>query len=116
MIQFSDWLTEYSHIGEHTSKKEEILRFWQSLNPSMPLQVQPMRAEHEGSSFTEDGIRLTGSEEFITSVMSRLKEFINYERGGTKLHLMYKTLDETPQSNPDFKANSHALYIQVKQK
>lgn len=96
-----------------SGKKKEIIDFWKSL-PEMPLLVSPIPAAHKGSTFAEDGIRITGSPNYIYSVLVRLKDFIPLEGEGTKLQLLFKESDRINPNRPNKK--SYAFYIQVKQR
>lgn len=93
------------------AKKEEILEFWRTLKPNLPLKVEPIPKIHEGTRYTEDGLRITGSPEFINGILSRLKDFINYETTGTKLDVEYKQIQSTK-----FAKTAYACYIHVEQK
>ncbi len=71
------------------------MQFWQSLQPNMPLAMQPIPYEHAGSTYQQDGIRVTGSKEFIASTIARLKEFMQYENPKTKLMVVYRETDKS---------------------
>lgn len=96
-----------------SGKKKEILDFWQAL-PEMPLLITPIPSQHKGSTFSEDGIRITGSPNYIYSVLSRLKDFLPLESDATKLQLLFKESDRINPNRPNRK--SYAFYIQVKQR
>jgi hypothetical protein len=74
------------------SSKDEITRMWTSLRPYLPLQVQSISAMHRGRRYAEDGIRITGTAKFINSVLSRLKDFLEYERWGLELDVEYRRI------------------------
>jgi hypothetical protein len=80
----------------------------------MPLLVSPIPSSHKGSTFSEDGIRITGSPNYIYSVLTRLKDFLPLEGEGTKLQLLFKESDRVNPNRPNRK--SYAFYIQVKQR
>lgn len=96
-----------------SGKKKEIITFWKAL-PEMPLLVTPIPKSHKGSTFGEDGIRITGSPNYIYSVLARLKDFLPLESEGTKLQLLFKESDRIDPNRPNKK--SYAFYIQVKQR
>lgn len=96
-----------------SGKKQEIINFWKAL-PEMPLLVSPIPSSHKGSTFSEDGIRITGSPNYIYSVLARLKDFLPLEGEGTKLQLLFKESDRVNPNRPNKK--SYAFYIQVKQR
>jgi hypothetical protein len=96
-----------------SGRKQEIIDFWKAI-PQMPLLVDPIPSGHKGSTFGEDGIRITGSPNYIYSVLARLKDFLPLESDGTKLQLLFKESDRLNPNKPNKK--SYAFYIQVKQR
>ena len=54
------------------------------------LKVRPVPYKHTGSTFDQDGIRITGTEAFINAILSRLTELLVYEGDETRLQLSYK--------------------------
>jgi len=70
--------------------KKDSLAFWNSLSPNIPLRVNPIDAQHKGSTIQEDGLRITGSKEFIATILSRLKDLALYETEKTKLVIDYR--------------------------
>lgn len=100
-----------------SAKKSEILQMWQSLKNDFPIIIQPMLEKPEGaekSSYGEDGVRITGSFPFITSVLSRLKEIISYENPDTKLRLIFRGVDSDRQVRPD--RQSFVFYINLERR
>lgn len=96
-----------------SGRKQEIIDFWKAV-PQMPLLVDPIPSSHKGSTFGEDGIRITGSPNYIYSVLARLKDFLPLESESTKLQLLFKESDRINPNRPNKK--SYAFYIQVKQR
>lgn len=92
-------------------KKDDIINFWKTLNPSK-IEIDPISASHKGSTFTEDGIRITGEPKFIYSVLSHLKEFLDFENNKTKLEVKFKESESKNSEKPNKK--SYSFYIQVK--
>lgn len=80
----------------------------------MPIQLTPISYEHKGSTYAEDGVRITGSKEFIASVLSRLKEFLNFEGPQAKLQLVFRET-ESP-SSPEPGKVSYVFYVQSRQR
>lgn len=95
------------------ASKEDILNFWKGIGANIPLQLKAIDYEHEGSTIQEDGIRITGTKEFITSVLSRLKDFITYENPDTKLMVAYR---QSPRSFLPGSKNSYIFYLQAKKR
>lgn len=104
---------DYGTTKSWSARKKEVLDFWSSLS-SMPLIINPISKDHKGSTFGEDGIRITGSPQFIYSMMSRLKDFLNLESENTKLQILFKESDRLNPNKPNKK--SYAFYVQVKQR
>lgn len=119
MLSFKNWC-EQMQLAQNPAKpwkakKQEIVKFWQSLPASVPIQpfnIIPGGAK--GSTYMYDGVRVTGSHQFINSVVSRLRELLNYDQGNTKLSLRYyQQVDKnTEQPLP----NSFVFYVQVRSK
>jgi hypothetical protein len=100
-----------------SAKKSEILQMWRSLQDNVPILIQPMVEKPEGvekSSYGEDGIRITGSYSFITAVLSRIKEIINYENPDTKLRLIFRGIDSDKQTRLD--RQSFVFYINLERR
>lgn len=86
-----------------SATKGEIMDWWTKLKPDQPIMAEPIPHDKEGSTYGSDGIRVTGSKEFIASVMSRFKDFIYQENPSSKLRLVFRQVEdkytETPQDN-----------------
>jgi hypothetical protein len=93
------------------AKKNEIMTFWRSLAPNVPLQLKAIDNIHKGSTLQQDTLRITGTKEFITTVLSRLKDFIIYENPNTKLVLDYR---QNAKSLKPGEKNSYLFYLNVK--
>lgn len=92
------------------ASKTQIIDFWKSLQPSTPLALKPIQYDHEGSTIQEDGVRITGSKEFIASVLSRLKDFLAHENESTKLMVAYR---QSPRSFLPGNKSSYIFYLQT---
>jgi len=68
--------------------KQGIIDLWEGLT-DQPIKMSPCGAGHKGTTYAEDTIRLTGSQEFIESVLSRLKDLLEYDSNGSRLNLVY---------------------------
>ena len=91
-------------------KKEQILSHWNSIDPNQPIKINQVAYKHKGSTYAEDGIRLTGSPEFIDSVLSRLKDLLKHENGSTRLQLNYQESKDRKSGTP---TGSYNCYVQV---
>ena len=97
------------------ASKDEIIDHWNALRPNLPIVFDPINRDHKGSTFGEDGIRLTGSKRFIDSILGRLKDLLAYEGPNTKLDLVYRQTQYKGTDTPD-KSSTFAFYIQVREK
>ncbi len=121
MISWKEWQNEKpaSDIaGKPKSKrwkatKAQVMDFWKRTRPDTPLMMTPIPYDHKGSTYEKDGIRVTGSKEFIASTIARLKEFLAYENPETKLMLVYR--ETQPAMNPGDRA-TYVFYLQAKQR
>ena len=91
-------------------EKKAFLKHWSGLRANQKLSPKPVRYGHEGSTYAEDGIRLTGSRLFVDSVLSRLKELLQYEGDGTRLQTVYKRSTDRESGKT---LTSYNCYVQV---
>ena len=97
-----------------SAKKSEILNLWKQLLPNLPITMQPMsNKDLDGgtSSYGEDGIRISGSWQFIASVLGRLKEILGYEGSSTKLRLVFRGVDSNKNADPS--RQSYVFYVNL---
>lgn len=94
--------------------KNDIIRYWTNLRSDTPIAVSPIRYDHKGSTYKQDGVRITGTKEFITTTLARLKEFLGFEGAGTKLTLVWRET-ESQQSTIEDKP-TYVFYVQVKER
>lgn len=116
-MNFREWLaqngTEYNKPWK--ASKEEVIKHWSGLTPGLPMaQVRIIPTGHKGPTLSYDGLRITGSSEFIDSIISRLKELLSYEGGNSRLNVLYKQQvdNKTQQAVP----GSFAFYFHAKQR
>ena len=91
-------------------KKDKFVTYWKGLRKNQTLQLKPIPYTHKGTTFAEDGIRITGSRAFVDSVLSRLKDLLKYESEKTRLHVSY---DRATDRDTGKKLRSYGCYIQV---
>jgi len=91
-------------------QKKEFLQYWASLTPNQPVSPRAIPYKHEGSTYTEDSIRLTGSKDFVDSVLSRLQDLLTNEASDRRLGVVYK---ESMDRATDTGTGSYNVYIQV---
>ena len=95
------------------AKKKDVLHLWGSLKADMPLNPQPVSKNHVGNRFDQDGVRITGSSQFINSVLSKLKPLLFYsEHPSLDIDVKYRQVVSDETSNKP----SFACYINVVQK
>lgn len=99
-----------------SASKNDILNFWRNLQNTNPIQAKPIQYHHKGSTYGEDGIRITGSPQFITSVISKLKDFLGYEGPSTKLAVSYRETESPSKSAAGQNKTSFVFYIAVKER
>ena len=99
------------HQKPWSAKKSEILQMWRQVKPNLPVIMTPMQKDYEGKtrSYGEDGIRITGSWQFIASIIGRLKELLFYENPNSKLILIFKLIYSSKNARPY--RQSYVFYI-----
>lgn len=91
-------------------EKKPFLKHWAKLRADQKLAPKPVRYTHEGSTYAEDGIRITGSKAFVDSVLSRLKDLLKFEGDGTRLQVVYKKSTDRESGKM---LTSYNCYVQV---
>ena len=115
MGSFRDYLEQngYDEPKLWKARRAEILTFWQGLVPDLPIQAKPVEEGHKGTRFRKDGVRITGSSEFINSVLSHLKDMLRYEGNPTsKLDVEYRQIqnkDQEIQNMPIYACYVHVI-------
>lgn len=115
--QYGDAVPErqYNQKGKvWSAKKDDIIRMWRNLRSDLPILITPMDTDDDKDSYGEDGIRLTGSYEFISSILARLKELIGRENPQTKLRLVFRGVDSEHDARPD--RPSYVFYLNVERR
>ena len=91
-------------------EKKAFLKHWSGLRANQKLRPKAVRYRHEGSTYAEDGIRITGSKAFVDSVLSRLKDLLKLEGDGTRLQVVYKRSTDRDSGKT---LTSYNCYVQV---
>jgi len=91
-------------------RKAQILEHWSAIPAGQEIKISSVPYKHQGTTYTEDGIRLTGSQEFIDSVLSRLKDLLTHENGATRLQLNYQ---ESKDRKTGRETGTYNCYVQV---
>ena len=114
-MDFKEFMSPFGATPQNKpwkAKRAEALEFWKQLKPNLPIVLEPIPEGHEGTKFRKDGIRITGSPQFISSTLSRLKELLAWERPGYKLDVEYRQVeskDSNPAEPPDYVFYIHVL-------
>jgi hypothetical protein len=96
--------------------KEQIVSYWKNLRPDTPIQMKPIDYTHKGSTYGEDGLRLTGSPQFIASVLARLKELLNFETPANKLAVTYRQTESPSKVAMGQSKTSYVFYVAARQR
>jgi hypothetical protein len=93
------------------SKSKNLLQIWTALQPR-PIPLQPKPYAHYGTSLDEDTIRITGSKEFIESVLARLKELLIFENQDIKLDIAFRQTkyEHAGSGTPSYEFKFSAVY------
>jgi len=110
METFSEFLSTQSDKPWSATKKE-IVTMWRNLQPNLPLMPRPIPKNSEGSTYGYDAIRITGSSDFIKSILSRFKDFLYKETPDTKLGLVFRQTQGKHGHDPN--QNKYVCYISV---
>ena len=94
-------------------EKKPFLKHWSNLRANQKLIPRPVRYTHEGSTYAEDGVRITGGKAFVDSVLSRLKDLLPYEGEETRLQVVYKKSTDRESGKT---LTSYYCYVQVHQR
>lgn len=78
------------------AKKADVLSFWKNLKPNLPVKMEAVAPNHTGTRFRSDGLRITGSPEFINSIISRLKDMIYLENERQRVDVEYRQAEPKP--------------------
>ena len=93
--------------------KAEMLAHWGRVEPNQVLRPGVVPYKHKGSTFDQDGIRITGSKTWIDAVLSRLTDLLTYEGIDTRLQVSYRqSNDKAGNLIPD----AYNCYVQVHQR
>ena len=93
-------------------KKAAFLDYWRAIEPGQPVRMSPIRYKHEGSTYGEDSIRITGSQGFVDGILSRLKDLLDNENEDTRLQVTYGTVEPMAGKTPP-PMGAIACYVQV---
>ena len=91
-------------------KKKQFLKHWTKIRKNQKLRLKPVAYTHKGTTYAEDGIRITGHKAFVDSVLSRLKDMLKHENDKTRLQVSYERITDRDTGRP---LRSYSCYVQV---
>jgi hypothetical protein len=97
-------------------KKHELLLAWCQLQPDQDPLAHMKPITGEGSSYGGDGIRICGSEEFVSAVLSRFQDFLDAENDLMILKASHNIVKPTEIGGKakEYKySGGHVVYIQL---
>jgi hypothetical protein len=109
-MEFRVWLEQQS---PWKAKKDDIMKLWASLHAHNFIIPRPIPIHHKGSSYSEDTLRITGTSDFINSILSRIKDLLRYETPSLDLDVTYHQIADKYERPIDDK---FVCYIKVRQK
>jgi len=123
-MSFKQWLEknnllEFQQIQTSPKwkiSKDEIMKMWRGISPEIPIALKPIAKDHVGSTYGEDGIRITGSPDFINSILGKIKPLLNYEAVNTKLVVSYRETQSPSQIERGNLKKSYVFYVQAKER
>lgn len=104
MIDFKTYLEQFPEIHNANSsttsvikpwkaKKADVVNHWKNLPSNLQINMQPVSKMHRGTRFKSDGLRITGSPQFINSVLSRIKDISSSEeKSDVRLDVEYRQI------------------------
>lgn len=95
------------------AKKQDVIELWKTVRPDVPLSPNPVPAHHKGNRFDQDGVRVTGSSQWINSLLGRIKPLLMYDDHPTlDLDVKYRQIQRRDITDKP----SFACYINIIQK
>jgi hypothetical protein len=112
-MDFRNWIDHPAKPWK--ASKKQILNFWSKLPENMPLVAdKPIPSRYQGQTYSYDGMRITGTSQFINSIMSKIKDIVKFDDNNTKLNLIYR---QQVDKNTDYPLpNSFVFYVQVRER
>jgi len=95
------------------AKRKDVIDLWQKVRTDTPLNPVPVPWHHKGARFDQDGVRITGSSQWINSVLGRLKPLLVYDNHPSlDLDVKYRQVQRRDLADKP----SFACYINILQK
>jgi hypothetical protein len=90
--------------------KAVFLEYWAAMKRRRKIKPRAIPYKYKGSTFDQDGIRITGSRRFVDSVLSHLTSLLAYENDMTLLKVSYRQITDKESGQP---IDGWQCYIQV---
>lgn len=94
-------------------RKADFLPYWGAMKRKRTIQPRPVPYKFSGSTYAEDGIRITGSRKFVDQVLSHLTDLLVYENDMSRLQVVYKQTTNKETGQP---IDAWNCYVQVHQR
>jgi hypothetical protein len=95
------------------AKRKDVIDLWKKVRTDVPLNPIPVPYHHKGNRFDQDGVRITGSSQWINSVLGRLKPLLVYdEHPLLDIDVKYRQVQRRDLTNKP----SFACYINIIEK
>lgn len=91
-------------------RKETFLAYWAAMKRKRTIKPRPVPYKFKGSTYAQDGIRITGSRPFVDQVISNLTALLGFENDMTRLQVVYKQTVDRDSGQP---IDAWNCYIQV---
>jgi hypothetical protein len=111
-MTFKQFLTEQKK-SPWVAKKDDVIQLWKNTRADAQIPVRPVPKGHVGNRFDQDGVRITGSSQFINSILGKMKPLLFYsDHPSLDLDVKYRqAIRKSLSDQPSF-----ACYINVVEK
>ena len=97
-----------------SATKKEIIQIWKNLRPDVPINITPIDSSPGHENHGEDGIRISGSWNFISTVLGRIKDLMMHENPHTRLRLVFRGIDSNKDAIPD--NQNYVFYLNLERR
>ena len=97
------------------AKKADVLKQWRELPENLPIlpHMRPVPYKAEGSRYGSCGIRIDGNPQFVSAVLSRLKDLLAGENTVTRLGLSRAPAVTGFKPSPNALPDAECCYIRL---
>ena len=97
-----------------SATKKQIMQMWRGLRTDLPINITPINGAPGQENYGEDGIRISGSWNFISSVLGRIKDIMIHENPQTRLRLVFRGIDSNKDHLQD--DQNYVFYINLERR